>query len=118
MFGFGGLRAVSLFVHRSAMFVETVFIPNVDLKTSSTNIVDLLTKKLTALSPPQYPNIFCVTIITLLTCNLFLLNSLNLIVTLYVKEEKHISLKKFKPLNLMVLIRKMMLNTSLVSLFY
>ena len=51
MFGFGGLRAVSLFVHRSAMFVETVFIPNVDLKTSSTNIADLLTKKLTALSP-------------------------------------------------------------------
>ena len=30
---------------------------------------NLLTNKLTALSLPQYPNIFCVTIITLLTCN-------------------------------------------------
>ena len=78
------------------------------------NIADLLTNVLTAPSPPQYPNIFCVTIITLLTCNVFLLNSLNLIVTVYVKQEKHISLKEDKPLNLMVLIRKMKLSTFLL----
>ena len=84
------------------------------LKTTSTNIADLLTNKLTALSPPQYPNLFCVTITALLTCNLFLLNSLNLIVTVYVKQEKHISLKGVKPLNRMVLIRKMKLSTFLL----
>ena len=32
--------------------------PNVDLKTASMNIADLLTNRLTAPSPPQNPNIF------------------------------------------------------------
>ena len=41
-----------------------------------------------------------------------LLNSLNLTVTVYVKQEKHISLKEIKPLSLMVLTRKMKLFIS------
>ena len=44
----------------------------------------------------------------------FLLDSLNLIVTVYVKQEKHISLKEIKPLNHMVLTRKMKLSTCLL----
>ena len=79
------------------------------LKTASTN-------KLTPLSPPQYPKIFGVTIITLLTCNLFLLNSLNLIVAVYVKQEKHTSSKGVKSLNLVILIRKLKLSTFLYYL--
>ena len=68
-----------------------------------------LVDKLTALSPLGYQNIVGVTIITLLTCNLFFLNSFNLIVTVYEKQEKHTSLKEAKPLNLMVVTRKMKL---------
>ena len=46
---------------------------------------------------------YCIkTITALLTYNLFLLYSLNLIVTVNVKQEKHISLKEVKPLNRMV----------------
>ena len=72
-----------------------------------------LVDKLTALSPLGYQNIVGVTIITLLTCNLFLLNSFNLIVTVYEKQEKHTSLKGVKPLNLMVFIRQIKLSTVL-----
>ena len=81
MFGYcGGLRAVSFFVNRSAMFVEAVFKSTFGIKTASTNIADLWTNKLTALSPPN-PNIFCVTIITLLTCivTYYLAQSLSLL---------------------------------------
>ena len=40
----------------------------------------------------------------------------DLIVTVYVKQEKHILLKEFKPLNLMVLTRKMKLCISVLCL--
>ena len=44
-----------------------------DLRTASTNIVDL-TNKLTALNPLQSHNIFFQTTVMLMTCNLFFLN--------------------------------------------
>ena len=55
------------------------------------------------------PLMFCVTIVTLMTCNLFLLSSLNSIVAVYrdVKQEKHISLKEVKPLSIMILKMKL-----------
>ena len=59
--------------------------------------------KQTALSPPQDPYIL-----------LLLLNSLNLIVTVYEKEERHISLKEVRPLNFMVFTRK----TKLIVRFF
>jgi len=85
------------------------------LKDRFNEIADTLTNKQTALSPPQYPNILCVTITRLLTSNLFHFNSINLIVTVHVKKERYISLKEVKPLNLMVLIRKMKLCTFLLN---
>ena len=41
----------------------------------------------------QYQKFSCVTIITLLTCNLFPLNTFNLTVTLYKKQGKHTPLR-------------------------
>ena len=45
-------------------------------------------------------NIFLLTTIPLLICNLFLLNSLKLIVTVFVKQEKHLLLRQVRTLNL------------------
>ena len=69
-----------MYVNRSAMLVEAVF-----------------------KSTFGFSYVLFVTVVTLYHVD----NLFTLIVTVYVKQEKHISLKEVKPLNLMVLTRKM-----------
>ena len=75
-------------------------------KTASTNMADKINQTNSSKPTTISEHFLCN---NHLTCNLFRLNSFNLIVTVYEKQEKHTSLKEVKPLNFVVLIGKMKL---------
>ena len=79
-------------------------------KTASTNMADKINQTNSSKPTTISEHFLCN---NHLTCNLFLLNSFNLTVTVYEKQEKHTSLKGVKPLNLMVFIRQIKLSTVL-----
>ena len=79
--------------------------------TTSMNIADLLTNKLTALDKAvtTVSEQFLCSNHNATDMQLIPLELVNLIVTVYKKQEKHSSMKEFQPLNLLVVIRKMKL---------